>query len=244
MTVVRSLKHWLGAALVAALLVGMSGTLVAAQDGTPEAGSDFPTTIRFINGLTSLGSVDVYINGDESEQRIIEGLEYGTVSEEFDGTAPGTVVVIKQNVNWGVDRYLFNTLIPTEAGKSYVVTISDFFLIPVEFNTSPTDDGSARTVGVHAAAQAPSMDIYVAASGGAVGVKVISDLSYGNATEGSTPEAGTFDLTLTQTGTETVALEQPGIEVAEGNSYVFVIIGKPGSTEQPLTVLSVSAPTA
>ncbi len=243
MGMLRSVRSWAGAMLVAALLLGFSGSMVAAQESTPAASADFPVEITFVNALTSLGAVDVYINGDREEQRVIEGLEYGAVSESFSGTAPGTVIVVKQNVNWGVDRYLFSTLVPTEAGKSYVITISDFFLIPVEFNTAATEDGGARTIGVHAAAQAPAVDIFVSAPGGAIGVAVVTGLSYGRATEGTTSKSGTYDLTLTQTGTETVALSQPGVEVDEGNSYVFIIIGKPGSTEQPLTVLSVSQPT-
>jgi hypothetical protein len=202
--------------------------------------------VTFVNALTSLGSVDVYINGDEQEQRVVEGLEYGTVSETFEGTAPGTVILIKQNVNWGFDRYIFDTIVPTEAGKSYVVAISDFFLIPTEVDLSATDPGAGRTRGVHAAAQAPSVDVYATPAGEefSVGnlVPLISDLSYSRMTDGGSTPAGSYDLRLTATGTDTVALEQPGIAVEAGQVYTFVVIGKPGSTEQPLTILPVAFP--
>jgi hypothetical protein len=227
-------------------MLGMSGT-VAAQDGTPETASSFPVNVTFVNGLTSLDAVDVYINGDDENQRVVEGLEYGTVSETFEGSAPATLVVIKQNVNLGFDRYIFDTLVPTEAGKSYVIVISDLLILPVELDLTATGDDTARSIGVHAAAQAPAVDIYVTPAGQefSIGdvVPLITDLSYGNATTGGPAVPGSYDLRLTQTGTDTVALEQAGVEVEAGNSYVFAIIGKPGSTEQPLTVLSVSEAT-
>ena len=204
----RGIASWIGVAAIAFMLFGMSGSVATAQDASPEAATDFPVHITFVNALTSLGSVDVYINGDEEEQRVVEGLEYGTISEQFDGTAPGTGIVVKQNVNVGFDRYLFSTLVPTEAGKSYVITISDLILIPVEFNTSSVADGSARTIGVHAAAQAPAFDVYVNVAG-ETGDATAYRPGLWRVTDGNTPPAGTYDITLTQTGTDTVALEQP-----------------------------------
>jgi hypothetical protein len=236
----------LGGLIAFALALGLAGPVVA-QEGTPDTsqtGGSFPVQITFVNAVTSLESIDVYINGDDSEQRVVEGLEYGTVSETFEGTAPGTIIVIKQNVNWGFDRYLFDTLVPTEAGKSYVVTISDFLIIPTEVDLSATEPGAARTRGVHAAAQAPSVDVYVTPAGEefSVGnvVPLISDLAYGRVTDGGPTPAGSYDLRLTATGTDTVALESPGLTVEAGQVYTFIVIGKPGSTEQPLTILPVA----
>lgn len=248
MQISRRFRTLLGAFLVVALTLGIASTFVSAQEATPDdaAAESFPVSITFVNAMTSLGSVDVYINGDDSDQRVVEGLEYGTVSEAFNGTAPATGVVIKQNVNWGYDRYLFNTLVPTEAGKSYVVVISDFFIIPTEVDLSATGADAGRTRGVHAAAQAPAVDVYVTQAGAefAIGnvVPLIVDLSYGNVTDGGLTPAGTYDLRLTATGTDTIALESPGLVVEAGQVYTLVIIGKPGSTEQPLTTLVVAMP--
>ncbi len=243
---VSRIGQLLAALLLAVAVLPMVGQGIAAQDSTPAAES-FPVSITFVNGMTSLGAVDVYINGDKEEQRVAEGLEYGTTSESFEGTAPGTVIVIKQNVNWGVDRYLFNTLVPTEAGGTYVVVISDFILIPVKMDLSAAGD-NAHSVGIHGAAQAPAVDIYVTPSGQefSIGnvVPLITDLGYGFTTAGGPAVPGSYDLRLTQTGTDTIAVEQDGVEIEAGMSYVFVIIGKPGSTEQPLTVVTVAQPTA
>ena len=230
--------------VMSALAIGMGS--VNAQDSTPPAeGESFPVNMRFLNAMTSLDEVDVYINGDESDQRVVEGLKYGTVSDTFTGTAPVTGVVIKQNVT-GFDRYIYSTVVPTEAGKEYLVIITDLVLIPTEFDTSRTAAGMARARVVHAAPQAPAVDIYAAEAGGGIAlgdlVPVIQNLSYGGATDGGELDAGTYDITATEAGTTNVALEVPGVAVDAGQVYTFVIIGTPGSTEQPLSVVPVSVP--
>lgn len=247
MTRMRSTRLIGGLMLAFVMMLGIAANGVSAQDATPAPSSSFPVNIIFVNAMTSLSAVDVYINGDEQEQRVAEGLAYGQASAEYTGTAPGTVVVVKQNVSWGVDSWLFNTLIPTQAGGTYVVVISDFILIPVQMDLSASTDG-ARTIGVHAAAQAPAVDIYTTPAGQefSIGnvVPLVSNLSYGHTTTGGFTPAGSYDLRVTQTGTDTVAFEQTGTTVDAGNSYVYVLIGKPGSTEQPLTVVTVSKPLA
>jgi hypothetical protein len=234
---------------VALMVIGAGGAVVSAQDsGTPAASNSFPVNITFVNGMTSLSAVDIYINGTDKDQRVVEGLKYGDVSESFEGTAPGTVVTVKQNVNFGIDRYLYQTLVPTAAGQSYVVVISDFVLIPVQLDLSKAPDGGARTVAVHAAAEAPAVDIYATPSGQkfAIGnaVPAVTNVKYGTSTAGSTVAAGSYDINLTQTGTDTEVLQQDGVTIDAGQSYVFVLIGQPGSTEQPLTLLTVSQPLA
>lgn len=242
------LRHLVSTLVVAMALIAMSGVAVGAQDATPESSSSFPVEITFVNGLTALSAVDVYINGDEEGQRVIEGLKYGETSQAFEGTAPGTVVVVKQNVNFGVDRYLYSTLVPTAAGQSYVVVISDFILIPVQIDLSAVSGSGARTVAAQAASEAPAVDIYAAPTGAefAIGnlIPFVTDLRYGTTTAGTAVEAGTYDVTLTQTGTDTVVLQQAGVTVDAGQSYVFVLIGKPGSSDQPLTLVTVAQPLA
>jgi hypothetical protein len=234
---------------LALLLISVGAAAVGAQDsGTPATDNTFPVQITFVNGLTALSAVDVYINGDESDQRVVEGLEYGAVSESFEGTAPGTLIVVKQNVNFGIDRYLYQTLVPTAAGQHYVVVISDYVLIPVQVDVSQAVGDNARTVAVHAAAEAPAVDIYATPSGEtfSIGnvVPLVTNVKYGTTTAGGPAAAGTYDINLTQTGTDTEVLQQDGVTIDAGQSYVFVLIGQPGSSEQPLTLLTVSEPLA
>src|SRR3954470_10991913 len=87
-------RKWSMAAITVALLtlsgLPSTGTVVTAQDSTPAEGQTFPVHIQFLNAMTALDAVDVYINGDESNQRVAEGLEYGAVSDAYEGTAPVT----------------------------------------------------------------------------------------------------------------------------------------------------------
>ena len=159
-----------------------------AQDSTPASDESFPVNIRFLNAMTSLDKVDVYINGDESDQRVVEGLEYGTTSDAFTGTAPVTGVVVKQNVNAGFDRYIYSTVVPTEAGKEYLVVITDLVLIPTEFDQSRTGAGMARARVINAAPQSPALDIYASEAGAGVAlgdlIPVITGIGYGGVTDG------------------------------------------------------------
>jgi hypothetical protein len=231
--------------MILGIMLAGGASLAVAQEGTPETGESFPVNVTFLNAMTSLDAVDVYINGDEEDQRVVEGLEYGTTSEVFEGTAPATIVVIKQNVNLGFDRYLFDTVVPTQAGQNYLIVISDLLIIPTQLDPSGADRTSAHAQAVHAAAQAPAVDVYVTEAGTdfAIGdvVPIVTDMGYGFAGTGGAMPAGSYDVRLTQTGTDTVALEQDGVTVEAGKIYTFVLIGKPGSTEQPLTLVSVEA---
>jgi hypothetical protein len=233
-------------AVVAVLVLGAgffaAMPTVQAQDATP--GNEFPVNIRFLNAMTSVGAIDVYINTDEQSGRVVEGLEYGVVSDAYQGTAPVSAVIIKQNVNNGFDRYLYQVVVPTEAGKEYLVIVSDLLIIPTEMDLSATDVDMARVRAVNAAAQAPALDFYLSRASDSVAPgdlsPVVTDVRFGQATDGGTLPSGSYDLTGKATGTDTVAVESTGVTIDAGQSYTFVVIGTPGSTEMPLTILPVS----
>jgi Domain of unknown function (DUF4397) len=241
-------RKWSTAVLAVAMLMltslAMSGA-VKAQDSTPADQDSFPVQIRFLNAMTSLDKVDVYINGDDDNQRVVEGLEYGVPSEAFTGTAPVTGVVIKQNVT-GFDRYIYSTVVPTEAGKEYLVVISDLVLIPTEFDSSRVEAGMARVRLINAAPQAPAMDFFASEAGsdGALTdlIPVVTDIGYGGVTDGGELQAGSYDIAGVATGTTDVAVETKAVAFDAGQVYTVVVIGTPGSTEQPLTLVVVSAP--
>jgi hypothetical protein len=151
---------------------------------------------------------------------------------------------VKQNVNSGFDRYLYQVVVPTEAGKEYLVVVSDLLIIPTEMDLTPTGDDQARVRAVNAAAQSPSLDFYVTRASDATVVgdltPVVTDVRFGQATDAGEVHSGSFDITAKATGTDTVAVESNGVTIDAGQSYTFVVIGSPGSTEQPMTILPVS----
>jgi hypothetical protein len=227
--------------LVAALLVaGLLPALArsaAAQDATATAtpGGTFPVKARFINAMTSVEKIDVDLNSDSN--RIVQNLEYGKVSDPVELTAPVSNIIVKEPRNNQFDLWLFNTIVSTQAGQSYVITVSDLFVIPVQVDTSPLGPKMTRGRLVHAAAQAPAVDVLLNDK-----PTRITNLRYGQASDTGEVPAATYDVKLNQTGTSTTALDVPNTALEAGQSYVMVFIGKPGSTEQPLATVTVATP--
>lgn len=108
------IRKWFGVPVAIALLAGLMLTVgVSAQD---EGQPSFPINITFLNAMTAQQEIDVFVNGSDKDQRVVEGLKYGEFSDVFEGSSPVTNIIIKRNVNLGFDQWLFNTVVPTEAG--------------------------------------------------------------------------------------------------------------------------------
>jgi hypothetical protein len=227
--------------VVAMLIVGLMPILarpVAAQDSTPTAAAgSFPVTARFLNAMTSVGTIDISLNSDDNH--LARDLKYGQVSDPVELTAPVSNIIVKEPRNLQYDLWLFNTIVSTTAGQSYVIVVSDFLIIPVEVDTSKLVGDTTRGRLVQASSQAPAIDIVVNGNT----PPVVTGLAYGRATDTGTLKSGTVDITLLQSGTQNVALDAKGLAMDTGQSYVLVLIGKPGSTEQPLSLVSVATPT-
>ncbi|HEY7036412.1 MAG TPA: DUF4397 domain-containing protein [Thermomicrobiales bacterium] len=225
------------AALLVAGVLPLLAHGAAAQDATATAapGGEFPVKARFINAMTTVGKIDVDLNDDDN--RIVQDLEYGKVSDEVELTAPVSNIIVKEPRNNQFDLWLFNTIVSTQAGSSYVITVSDLFIIPVQVDTSPLGDQKARGRLVHAAAEAPPVDVLLNDK-----PTRITNLRYGLASDTGEVPAGTYDVKLNQTGTSTTVLDVPSTALDAGQSYVMVLIGKPGSSEQPLATINVATP--
>ncbi len=245
----KSLRtHFFSIVAVLALCAGLLTSMPAVQAQDAAEGSEFPVNLRFLNAMTTIDKIDVYINSDEQEQRVAEGLEYGVVSEAYEGTAPVTGIVIKQNVNNGFDSYLYQIVVPTEAGKEYLIIVSDLLIIPTEMDLGAVDGDQARVRAVNAAAQSPALDFYVSRASDETVLgdltPVVTDVRFGLATNAGEVPGGSYDVTATATGTDTVAVQSDGLALDAGRSYTLVVIGKPGDTDTPLTILPVGEATA
>ncbi len=227
--------------IVAVMALGLG--MLSAMPTARAQDSEFPVNIRFLNAMTTVDKIDVFINSDEKEQRVVEGLEYGVVSDAYQGTAPITGIVVKKNVNNGFDPYLYQIIVPTEAGKDYLVIVSDLLIIPTEMDLSAIDGDQSRVRAVNASAQAPALDFYVtrASEGTVIGdlSPVVTDIRFGQATDAGELPAGSYDVNATATGTDTMAVQSNGLAMDAGQSYTLVVIGTPGDTETPLTIIPV-----
>jgi len=230
---------WLSLALLllaTGLLPALTRT-VSAQDATPTTtAGTFPTTARFVNAMTSVDTIDIDLNDEDN--RVVEGLKYGQVSDPVELTAPAANIIVKQPRDLQYDLWLYNTIVPTTAGQSYVITISDFLVIPVSVDTSSLPGKLSRARVVHAAPQAPAVDLLKNGERPAI----VKGIAYGQVTEAGTLAEGTYDFTLNATESDTVVLDVANYAVAASQAYTLVLIGKPGSTEQPLQLVTVSDP--
>lgn len=231
---------FLAIALLAVSAMGIASS-VSAQDATPTADqAGFPVNIKFLNAMTAMDTVDVYINGYDKDERVVEGLAYGTFSDTYEGTSPATQITVKNNVNLGFDQYLFDTVIASEAGQSYIVVISDFLVIPIQVNTNAIPVGGdivdpARARLVHASSQSPAVDVLLNDE------IVLRNIRYGQAGEGGVLAAASYTVSLNQTGTSNAVISQD-ITLENGTAAVYVVIGTPGSTDTPLTIVSDALP--
>lgn len=228
-----------------AMVVGLVGAGGMSQASAQDAAA-FPVQIQFFNAMTVVDDVDIYINGTQKEQRVAQEVPYGQVTDAFTGTAPATAVVIKWAATLSFDQYLYNTIIPTEAGKSYLIVITDLTLIPIEYDQSELAPDMARARAVNAAPQAPAMDIYASLAGSgtpaAGAAPIVTNLGYRDVTDGGELPAGSYDVTVTAAGTTTVAVEADGVAMDGGQAYAVVIYGKPGDTDTPLSIIAIPAP--
>jgi hypothetical protein len=237
------MMRWFGLPLIVALLLGSAvfaatSVSTSAQDATPTTQQSFPVQAIFVNAMTDYTTINVYVNGSDKDQRVVEDLKYGTASKNITITAPTTEVIVKEPKNNRADRWLYQTIIPTGAGNQYVITVTDQLIIPVQADISTLKDKETRARVVHAANQAPSVDIYVNN-----GEKpVVTNLRYGMASETGQNVAGSYDIKFNQTGTSTTALDMQGVALDAGQVYTLILIGTPGSTDEPLALLSVAVP--
>jgi hypothetical protein len=90
---------------------------------------------------------------------------------------------------------------------------------------------------VHASPDAPAVDIAVA-DGGPV---LFSNISFKEIGDYLPVDAGTYDLEVRVAGTETVALEVPGLTLNDGTVYTVFAMGLAGGEPALTAVPSVDA---
>jgi hypothetical protein len=216
-------------ALILSMSMGLMPSQVAAQDTT------FPVTARFVNAMTTFNNLFVSLNSDDN--KIVDELDYGQISDPVELTAPVSEIIVKQNENLQFDKWLYDTIVPTQAGQEYVIIISDLLLIPTQVDTSAMAPDAARGRIVNASAQSPALDVLVNDST----TPVVTALKYGSATDSAGIAVGTSKVVFNATGTTTAALTVDSVTVNAGSIYTWIVIGNPSSTEKPLAVVAVTS---
>ncbi len=209
----------LAIAPLAALAV--AGTLLASTTPTAAA-SD--ARLRVLHASPDAPAVDIYVDGAKA----LADVPFGTLSDYLSVPAGDhQVQVFAAGTTTGA---VIDATITLQAGTSYTVAATNALASiqaqVIEDDPAPTGD-AAQLRAVHLSADAPAVD--VAPRGSAVADAVVTNLAYPDATGYLSLPAGSYELDVRLTGTTTVALELPTLDLAAGTSYSAFVIGSAAS---------------
>ncbi len=210
----KSMKRWPARVLALSVVV----VLAVASFASVTAQSD-TARVRVIHASPDAPAVDVYVNGTLA----VEGLAFEEGTEYLD-LEPGEYQFQVTPAGSSPDDAVIDATATLEAGMDYSVVavglVADIeALILVDDNAVPAT-GMAHIRVVHTSPDAPAVDVTLAD-----GTVLVADLEYLEASEYLPVDAGTYDLQIRLAGTDTVALDIPGLMLEEGNVYSAFAMG-------------------
>ena len=211
-----------------ALILGLS--VAAFAQGTE-------ARVRVVHASPDAPAVDVLVNdGVAFSNAPFKGitdyaaLSTGTYNVKVVPTGATTPVVIEADLNLEAKDY-------TVVAVGLLENIEP--LVLVDNNSAPAA-GKAHVRFVHASPDAPAVDIAV--KGGPV---LFANVAFKEVGDYLPVDAATYDLEVRLAGTDTVALDVPGLALADGAVYTVFAMGLAGGEPALMAVPSVdrAAPT-
>lgn len=169
--------------------------------------------VRVIHASPDAPAVDVYVDGNA----VLTNVPFFTVSDYLDVPA-GEHRFQVTPTGESVDSAVIDTTATLEAGTAYTVAATGEVA-----NISPTiivDDLSAPAAGqakvrvYHFSPDAPAVDVKLAD-----GTTLLSGLAFPDASDYLEVDAGTYDLSVTPAGDDTVVIDLAGTSLQAGNIY-------------------------
>lgn len=203
----------------------------------PAMAQDGKARVRVVHASPDAPAVDVWVNDGVA----FSGAPFKGITDyaELD-TATYNVKVVPAGAT---EPVVIEADLALEA-KDYTVVAVGLLeniepLVLVDNNSAPAA-GKAHVRFVHASPDAPAVDIAV--KGGPV---LFSNVAFKEVGDYLPVDAGTYDLEVRLAGTDTVALEVPGLALADGTVYTVFAMGLAGGEPALMAVPSVdSAPAA
>jgi len=194
-------------------IVFLSGAV--ASTSTAQAGD---ARVRVAHASPDAPDVDVWVDGVV----VLEGVPFRAVSDYL--TLPAGDHNVKVSPAGATEPIVIDADLNLEAGTDYTVAAIGLLadirpLVLIDDNGAP-EAGTAHVRFVHASPDAPAVD--VAVKGGPV---IISDVAFGEAGVYTPVDMDRYDLEVRAAGTETVALELPGVVLRDGNVYTVFAMG-------------------
>jgi LPXTG-motif cell wall-anchored protein len=194
--------------------------------------------VRVVHASPDAPAVDVWVDGSVAFSNApFKGIT------DYASLAPATYNV-QVTPTGATEPVVIDADLTLEANTDYTVVAVGLLaeiepLVLVDNNSAPAA-GKAHVRFVHASPDAPAVDIAVA-DGGPV---LFSNVPFKGVGDYLPVDAGTYDLEVRVAGTETIALEVPGVALAGSTVYTIFAMGLAGGEPALTAVPSVDAEVA
>lgn len=193
--------------------------------------------VRVVHASPDAPAVDVLVNGSAAfTNAAFKGI---TNYAALDAGSYSVAVVPTGKT----EPQVISATLTLDADKDYTVVavgkLADIEPLVLTDNNAAPAAGKAHVRFVHASPDAPAVDIAV--KGGPV---IFSNVAFKGVGDYTPVDAGTYDLEVRLAGTNTVALDLPGIALSDGTVYTVFAMGLASGSPALTAVLSEDAKTA
>jgi hypothetical protein len=190
--------------------------------------------VRVVHASPDAPAVDVLVNGAAAFTNApFKGIT------DYAGLDAGSYAVAVVPTG-ATEPQVISATLTLDADKDYTVVavgkLADIEPLVLTDNNAAPAAGKAHVRFVHASPDAPAVDIAV--KGGPV---IFSNVAFKGVGDYTPVDAGTYDLEVRLAGTDTVALDLPGIALADGAVYTVFAMGLAGGEPALTAVLSEDA---
>lgn len=214
---------WKGTAVTA---VAAAAAMALGLASFQSASADDHAYVRVMHASPDTPAVDIFVDGEAAVEALAFPNDTGYV--ELPAGAHNVQVFVSPSDGSG-DPALEADL-ELAVGGYYTVLATGLLedgslsLLPLEDNVGQPEAGNAHVRLIHASPDAPAVNVLVAGTD----TEVFSDVEFNDA-QGPTPvPAGSYDLEVALAADGTVALEVPGVALADSAVYTFVATGLAG----------------
>jgi hypothetical protein len=211
---------WKGTMLTAVAAAAALGLGLASIQ---PASADNHGQVRIMHASPDTPAVDIFVDGE----RAVEGLAFPDDTGYIELPAGTYNVQVFVSPSDGSGDAALEADLQVASGAAYTVLATGLLadgslgLLPLEDNLATPESGNAHVRLIHTGADAPAVDVLVAGTD----TKVFENVSF-NEAQGPVPvPAGNYDLEVSVNPDGPVALELPGIALADRTVYTVVAIG-------------------
>lgn len=214
MTNIRMLSRFAPAALLALALA-----LLAFASGGADAQSG-NARLRVLHASPDAPAVDVYLDGAEA----VSDLAINSITDYVSVPAGShTVEVFPASAN-GSGTPVIDASVTLNAGTDYTVAavgrLASIEPLVLTDNNAAPPSGKAKLRVVHASPDAPAVDVFAEGAG-----VIVPNAPFKAASDYLELAAGTYNLEVRAAGTDTVALDLPGVALEAGKVYTAFAVG-------------------